>query len=153
MNAVIYCRVSTAEQTKNLSLPTQRAACNAYCAEHGYHIVEDFIEEGESAKTTNRAALNRMLEFCGVRKHRVAVVVVYNVSRLSRNRIDHFTVRTSLAGLGITLRSVTELIDDTAVGKFTEGILSAVAQFDNDQKSERTKAGMVAALERGRWTH
>jgi hypothetical protein len=94
-----------------------------------------------------------MLEFCLLREHQVAVVVVYNVSRFSRNQTDHLTVRTALAGVGITLRSVTELIDDTAVGKFTEGILSAVAQFDNDQKSERTKAGMVAALKRGRWTH
>jgi len=31
-------------------------------------------------------------------------------------------------------------------------VLPAFAQFDNDQKSERTKAGMRAALDRGRWT-
>jgi site-specific DNA recombinase len=153
MVAVTYCRVSTVEQTKNLSLSTQRSACREYCAQHGHRIVEEFVEEGESAKTTNRLALNRMLEFCVGRKHRVELVVVYNVSRLARNRLDHLLVRTSLAGLGITLRSVTEPIDDTSVGKFTEGILSTVAQFENDQKSERTKVGMIAALERGRWTH
>lgn len=33
-----------------------------------------------------------------------------------------------------------------------EGVLAAFAQFDNDQRSERTRAGMRAALELGRWT-
>jgi site-specific DNA recombinase len=33
-----------------------------------------------------------------------------------------------------------------------EGVLAAFAQFDNDVRSERTRAGMKAALELGRWT-
>jgi site-specific DNA recombinase len=33
-----------------------------------------------------------------------------------------------------------------------EGVLSAFAQFENMQKAERTKAGMRAALQLGRWT-
>lgn len=64
----------------------------------------------------------------------------------------HFTVRAFLQKLGIVLRSVTEQIDDTSQGRFTENILAAVAQLDNDVKSERTKVGMRDALKRGRWT-
>jgi hypothetical protein len=52
----------------------------------------------------------------------------------------------------VTLRSVNEPISDDAVGKLTENMLAAIAQFDNDQKAERTKAGMRTALGRGRWT-
>jgi DNA invertase Pin-like site-specific DNA recombinase len=33
-----------------------------------------------------------------------------------------------------------------------EGVLAAFAQFDNDVRSDRTRAGMRAALEPGRWT-
>jgi DNA invertase Pin-like site-specific DNA recombinase len=44
------------------------------------------------------------------------------------------------------LRSVNEPIRDDCTGKLMENILAAMAQFDNDQKSERTKAGMLAAL-------
>jgi DNA invertase Pin-like site-specific DNA recombinase len=33
-----------------------------------------------------------------------------------------------------------------------EGVLAAFAQFDNDCRSDRTRAGMRAALELGRWT-
>src|SRR5262249_23617691 len=35
---------------------------------------------------------------------------------------------------------------------FMETIFSAVAQLDNDVKAERTRTGMKAALELGRWT-
>jgi hypothetical protein len=33
-----------------------------------------------------------------------------------------------------------------------EGVLAAFAQFDNDVRSDRTRAGMRPALELGRWT-
>ena len=79
-------------------------------------------------------------------------MVVYNVNRFARNTRDHVLVRTLLLSHGVTLRSAIEPIGDDPVGKLTENVLSAFAQFDNDQKADRTKAGMRAALERGRWT-
>ena len=36
VGAVIYVRVSTKEQTENLSLPTQLRACEEYCQRHGF---------------------------------------------------------------------------------------------------------------------
>jgi site-specific DNA recombinase len=54
--------------------------------------------------------------------------------------------------LGFFLRSATEPIDDTSTGKLMEGVLAAFAQFDNDVRSDRTRAGMRAALDLGRWT-
>ena len=52
VGAVIYVRVSTKEQTENLSLPTQLRACEEYCRRQGYEVLERFHEEGESAKST-----------------------------------------------------------------------------------------------------
>jgi DNA invertase Pin-like site-specific DNA recombinase len=40
IGAVIYVRVSTKEQTENLSLPTQLRACEEYCRRQGYEILE-----------------------------------------------------------------------------------------------------------------
>jgi len=57
VGAVIYVRVSTKEQTENLSLPTQLRACEEYCRRQGYEILERFHEEGESAKSTDRSQL------------------------------------------------------------------------------------------------
>jgi len=56
VGAVIGVRVSTKEQTENLSLPTQLRACEEYCRRQGYDVLELFHEEGESAKTTDAAS-------------------------------------------------------------------------------------------------
>lgn len=153
MRAVLYCRVSSAEQTKNLSLPTQEKACREYCARNGYEVDRVFIDAGESAKTTDRPEFLRLLSYCREQKTRIQAVVVYALSRFSRNSSDHHAIATLLRGLGITLRSVTEPIDESPSGKLMEGVLAAMAQFDNDVKSERVIAGMNAALERGRWVN
>lgn len=79
-------------------------------------------------------------------------VVVFNLTRFARDKDDHFALRSHLQSLGISLRPATEPIDDTSIGKVMEGVLAAFAQFDNDCRSDRTRAGMKAALELGRWT-
>jgi site-specific DNA recombinase len=84
-------------------------------------------------------------------KGRVHFVVVFNLTRFARDKYDHFALRSLLQSLGISLRSATEPIDDTSTGKLMEGVLAAFAQFDNDCRSDRTRAGMKAALELGRW--
>jgi DNA invertase Pin-like site-specific DNA recombinase len=152
VGAVIYVRVSTKEQTENLSLPTQLRACEEYCRRQGYEILERFHEEGESAKTTDRSELQHLLKYCRTRKGKVHFVVVYNLTRFAREKYDHFALRAHLKSLGISLRSATEPIDDTSTGKLMEGVLASFAQFDNDVRSDRTRAGMRAALELGRWT-
>jgi DNA invertase Pin-like site-specific DNA recombinase len=85
-------------------------------------------------------------------KGKVHFVVVFNLTRFAREKYDHFALRAHLKSLGISLRSATEPIDDTATGKLMEGVLAAFAQFDNDVRSDRTRAGMKEALQRGRWT-
>jgi site-specific DNA recombinase len=152
VGAVIYVRVSTKEQTENLSLATQLRACEEYCRRQGFEIRQRFHEEGESAKTTDRSQLQALLKYCRTHKGKVHFVVVYNLTRFAREKYDHFALRAHLKSLGISLRSATEPIDDTSTGKLMEGVLAAFAQFDNDVRSDRTRAGMRAALELGRWT-
>src|SRR5918993_3381213 len=152
VGAVIYIRVSTKEQTENLSLATQLKTCEEYCERQGFEVVARFREEGESAKTADRTELQKLLHFCRTNKGRVQFVVVFNLTRFAREKYAHFALRTHLKSLGISLRSATEPIDDTSTGKLMEGVLAAFAQFDNDVRSERTRAGMQEALRRGRWT-
>ena len=149
--AVIYTRVSTKEQVDNLSLPTQEEACQHYCDREGLRVQEIFVDRGESAKTASRKEFQRLLAYCRQHKERVRVVVVYAINRFSRSTLDHAVIRAQLSKLGITLRSVTEPIDETSSGKLMESLLSAYAQFDNDVRSERTRTGMQAALKAGRW--
>jgi site-specific DNA recombinase len=151
IKAVIYCRVSTEEQTKNLSLETQEKQCREYCQRNGYNVVKVFIEKGESAKTADRTQFKEMISYCREQKGRVQKVIVYALSRFSRSSHDHAVVRMQLTSLGIGLRSVTEAFDDSAYGKMMESMIAAFAQLDNDVRSDRTKVGMQAAIAKGRW--
>ena len=100
IGAVIYVRVSTKEQTENLSLPTQLRACEEYCRREGYEVVERFREEGESAKTADRTELQKLLNYCRTHKGKVHFVIVYNLTRFAREKFDHFALRALLKSLG-----------------------------------------------------
>ncbi len=50
VGAVIYLRVSTKEQTENLSLPTQLRAREQYCQREGYEILERFREAARAPR-------------------------------------------------------------------------------------------------------
>jgi DNA invertase Pin-like site-specific DNA recombinase len=123
VGAVTYIRVSTKEQTENLSLSTQLKACEEYCQRQGFEVLARFREEGESAKTVDRTELQKLPQFCRTHKARVQFVVVFNLTRFAREKYDHFALRAHLKSLGISLRSATEPIDDTSTGKLMEGVL------------------------------
>src|SRR4051794_17426349 len=150
--AVIYCRVSTKEQAENFSLGSQEQRCREYCEREGFQVLE-VSSEAESAKSLDRARFQAMPEFCLKHRKEIAAVVVYAVSRFSRQTADHLTVRLLLTRLGIELRSVTEPIDATPTGRFTETIMSASAQLDNEIRAVRTREGMTAAVKAGSWVH
>lgn len=150
--AAIYCRVSTKDQVQNMSLATQKQQCLEFCRRNDLDVDQIFIEEGESAKTTDRPEFKKLVQHCKEGRGRIQYLIVYSISRFARSAADHARVRAELKGYGVFLRSVTEPIDESSHGKFMETIFSGVAQLDNDVRAERTVAGMKTALERGRWT-
>ncbi len=149
MRAVIYTRVSTQEQVSNQSLGVQERACREYCERHQLEILRLFVEEGESAKTADRTQLRALLAYC--RQTKPDVVVIYALDRLARSLEDHVTIRRTLRQSGVQLRAVNAPIGETPEAKFLESVLAAAAQLDNDMRAVKTKDGMRAAAEQGRW--
>ena len=150
-SAVVYCRVSTKEQADNLSLLTQETRCIEYCSRNSWPVDKVFRDAGESAKTSDRPAFQQMLAYCRANRSRICYVVVHDLSRFSRNTLDHVQVLVQLRARGINLRSVQENIDETPAGNLVRGITSIVAEYENNVKAERTKLGMQRAAEMGRW--
>ena len=63
-NCVIYTRVSTKEQAdNNLSLDTQKKACEMFAKKGSLEIMGYFGGTFESAKTDERKQFNNMLSF------------------------------------------------------------------------------------------
>lgn len=152
MTAIIYTRVSTAEQVDNLSLDMQERACSDFCAAEGLAVDRVYREEGQSAKTANRTELLKLMDYCtreGKRRG-ITVLVVYKVDRLARHAHDHLAIKATLRQHGIQLRAVAEAFDDSPVGNFVETVMAANAQLDNELRRDRTIDGMKEALRRGR---
>jgi DNA invertase Pin-like site-specific DNA recombinase len=78
-------------------------------------------------------------------------VTVYKLDRLGRSLQDLLNLLERIDRAGASFRSLTEPIDThTPAGKLMYSILGAVAEFERSIIRERSIAGQVAALERGK---
>ena len=154
MGAVLYTRVSTAEQAKQqYNLPAQNKKVRDFCAQGGHRVLRLFEDRGESG-SVDRPEFQKMLSYCRENRGTVSHLIVADLSRLARNVVDQGTTIFELQQLGITLVSVDEPItDDTAAGRLARNMLGAMNQFFSDSLSERVKFRMKAGLDAGRFLH
>lgn len=149
--AIAYIRVSDQRQVdEGGSLQTQERQVRSYAESLGYELVEIYMEEGETAKTSDRHELQRMLRFCRQRRG-IASLIVPRIDRLARYSFDYSQIKMELNRVGIRIESVTERLEDTPAGRFMENVLASQAQFDNEVRGERSKNGMIDAVAEGRY--
>lgn len=155
MAAIGYVRVSTEDQAKQVqNLPTQEKKVREFCKQQGWSVLQLFADQGQSARTTERPAFQKMLQFCRKNKAKVSHVVVADLSRFARNVQDQANAMMELRNLGIEVISVDEPhINETAVGKFMRNMVGSMNQFYSDSLSERIKYRMEAGLKEGRFLH
>lgn len=120
MNGIIYCRVSSKEQTQGTSLESQELACKEYARTKTIKILKVFVEQGESAKFADRTQLLELIEFCRQNKGKVQDLLVWKIDRFARNVGDHFNIKATLLKYGVRIVSVTEPIDSNPEGKLME---------------------------------
>lgn len=131
-----YARVSTEEQNLDLQRQALEAAgCGKILEDHGL-----------SGAAHSRPALNRALAALEAGD----VLVVWKLDRLGRSLPHLIEVITGLRESGVGFCSLQEQIDTTSAGgRFYLHILAALAEFERELISERTRAGMNAARRRG----
>jgi DNA invertase Pin-like site-specific DNA recombinase len=77
--------------------------------------------------------------------------VVWKLDRLGRSLPHLVEVINGLRDAGIGFRSLQEQIDTTSAGgRFYFHMLAALAEFEREMISERTRAGMASAKRRGK---
>lgn len=87
--AVIYCRVSTDEETQLNALERQIQEAKASVAVNGWLLVDTYIDEGKSGTTTkNRTQYNRL--FANLAGDTFDIVVVKSQDRLMRSSKDWY---------------------------------------------------------------
>lgn len=147
MRAVSYLRVSTDRQAeKDLSIPAQRQAIQAWAASHGCEIVREFSDEGESARTANRPAFLEMVAFCR-QAPGLDAVLVYHLDRFSRSRLDHAVYKSLLRKAGVRIVSVTVPLDESPESIILEGVLETFSEYYSANLSRVISRGMRQAVE------
>jgi DNA invertase Pin-like site-specific DNA recombinase len=132
-----YVRVSDKDQTEALQIDALKTAgCNRIFSDHGM-----------SGTIAERRGLDDLL--AGLSQG--DTLVVWKLDRLGRSTIHLLQVLDGLRKRGIDFQALTQGIDTTtAVGRMLYGQLAVFAEFEREQISERTKAGMAAAKARGK---
>ncbi|MBL4648774.1 MAG: recombinase family protein, partial [Aureispira sp.] len=79
------------------------------------------------------------------------LIIVWKLDRLGRSLRDLVNLISQFQDMGIGFRSLNDNIDTTTpTGKLTFHLFAALAEFERDIISSRTKAGLEAARARGR---
>ncbi len=150
MIAAIYARVSSPNQTKGYSLEEQIRICRERCDLMGWKVRYIFVENGVSAKNTDRPKFKIMME--KARQRKFDVLVFWKLDRLCRSLRDVVNVEKELRDYGISLHSVTEQIDTTTpIGRFNFRNIASAAELERELISERAKMGMAAMAMHHKW--
>jgi len=147
-----YVRVSTDEQAATgVSLDAQRHRLRAYCEAHGLELVGVEADEGLSARTTNRPALQRAL--AALRDGDADGLVAVKLDRLSRSTRDVLDLVSSAEREGWALHSIEERLDTSSPhGRFVVTVLAALAQMERETIGARTSAALAELRRQGRRT-
>lgn len=154
--AVAYVRISSLRQIDNESPETQKDKIQQYADANNIDILPDgwFFDEAKSGKNADRQELQNLLTFALQHKGQIDYVIVYRMNRASRDLDSYVSqVRLVLQSRGITVRSATEPVDDTKMGRFMENLFVLLGQLDNDGKAETTVDNMTALALQGYWQH
>ena len=104
MKAAAYARYSTDKQTEN-SIEYQLQEIRKYCEAHDVELVATYTDEGLSGTNMDRPGFQAMVR--AAEDHTIDTVVIYDVTRGSRDVGDWFAFRKSMMYLGVQVISAT----------------------------------------------
>jgi len=130
-----YARVSTTDQSLDVQMDELAA-----------HDCDRIFQDQASGTSRARAGLVEMMQF--VREG--DTIVVSRLDRFARSLTDLFQLLDELNRKSVAFQCVHQSIDtSSSTGKLTLAILGAVAEFENDIRRERQRAGIAKAKANG----
>lgn len=151
-----YIRVSTEEQAQNPegSIRNQEERLkeivklkNSIEGNFG-EITGIYVDRARSGKDTNRPELQKLLS--AIRDRKVDLVLVSELSRLSRSMKDFADMWEMMRSYGCGILSLRENFDTTtAAGEMVLYTIANIAQFERRQTAERISANFAARASRG----
>jgi DNA invertase Pin-like site-specific DNA recombinase len=149
MYATIYARVSTDDQGKGFSIPTQIEAGQKLAEREGYTVPESHIlvDEGISGTTMDRRNLRKLRDLVNARA--IQAVIVYDPDRLSRNLGHQLLLAEEFERADVKLLIVSHPMEQGPEGWLFFQMRGALAEYERAKTIERTKRGAVGRVQAG----
>jgi DNA invertase Pin-like site-specific DNA recombinase len=145
MEAAIYARVSTSEQSTEMQL----VALRQYVERRGWNLCQEYVDTGFSGSRERRPALDRLM--ADGRRRTFGAVVVFRFDRFARSVSHLARALDEFRALGIEFVSLHEAVDtSTPMGRAMFHIAGAFAELEREIIRERVRAGLQNARRRGK---
>jgi site-specific DNA recombinase len=147
--AAIYARVSTEDQGKGFSIPTQIEACQKLGEREGYAVPGGYvlIDEGLSGTTMDRPNLRKLRDL--VNAGAIAAAIVYDPDRLSRNLGHQLLLAEEFERAGVKLLIVSHPLEQGPEGWLFFQMRGALAEYERAKILERLKRGLIGRAKAG----
>jgi site-specific DNA recombinase len=150
--AALYLRVSTSRQAeKDLSIPDQRRQLEAWCKQHGFDVVSEYVEPGASATDDRRPQFQRMMEDASRRDRPFDAILVHSFSRFFRDSFLFELHRRSLEKNGVALISITQTVTEDSAGKMSRQLMSIFDEYQSRENAKHVIRAMKENARRGYW--
>lgn len=148
MRGAGYARYSTDKQTDN-SIEAQMRKIREYCAENDIELVATFEDDAQSGTNMERSGFLELL--AAARRHEFEAVLIYDVSRGSRDVGDWFQFRKTMMLLNIKVISVTQKLGDITNSSdfLLELITVGMGQHEVLQTRQKSIDGVAVKAKQG----
>lgn len=142
-HVAIYVRVSSKKQDQRSQMPDLETWANGQTGSVKWY------EDQFSGKTMERPCWQKLET--AMRSGKVSQIVVWRLDRLGRTASGLTALFDDLRHRKVNLISLKDGLDlSTPAGRLMANVLASVAQYDNEVRAERVRAGQAVARAKGK---
>ena len=148
-NAVIYARYSSHTQNEQ-SIETQVLCCQEYALRNNLNIIATYEDRAKSGTNNDRDGFQKMLADSS--KKTFKYVIIYNLSRFSRNNDDGVIDEKELKKNGVSVISATENIngdDNDPVACLMKNIMRGINEYYSKNTAKNIRDGLRTNARKG----
>ncbi|WP_300532444.1 recombinase family protein [Maricaulis sp.] len=149
--AVIYVRISSKKQLEGDGIRSQERTCRDFAAYNGLEPVQVFSDV-MSGRFVSRPGMDAMLDYLRTHRAENLVVLIDDVSRLSRNYLGHMQLRDEIRAAGGELLSPNMSFSDDPSKQLPEKIQAVVVEQARIENAMRSASRQRARVANGYWT-
>ena len=154
MNAVLYARVSTDDQSERGTIEGQIEFGQKYAELHQLNLIKIYKDDGISGtyELQERNGGKELLNDITSKRVKADILLVYKLDRLGRSARVILNSIYELEQHGVKVKSMTEEFDSfSPSGRFLLTMLAAVADLERETIIERMWHGANRAARKGKW--